>query len=101
MAKKAHLPTVVRLLNREVESPRAHMPERGGWAVTKTAWDMKTVLFVHWAYAGDNMRERGLTKEVRALRDLLKEHGYLVQSREDRNFFFVLPECFEDMADES
>jgi hypothetical protein len=98
-----HVPTVARLVKQlfeGTEHQRANMPEHGGWAVSASAWDMKPVAFVHWAYQGteadgtlSNMVERPLSPEVRKMAEMLQEKGYrLANLREDRNFFHVVPE---------
>jgi hypothetical protein len=95
-----HASSVIRFIKSELGLPQANMPQHGGFAVTKTVWDMEPVLFVHWAYAEDNMRARVLTDEVRQLAETLKKRGYLIHSlREDRNFFFIVPEKLRDLAD--
>lgn len=98
--KTVHVPTIVRLVKKHFEGTghqRANMPLNGGWAVSQTYWNMESVAFVHWAYAGQeadgtpsNMVERGLTDEVRGMAEMLKALGYKVSNlREDQNFFHV------------
>lgn len=99
---EVHIPTIAKLVKQlfeGTEHKRANMPEHGGWAVSQTYWNMRSVAFVHWAYAGtegdgtpSNMVERGLTDEVRKMHEHLKTLGYSVSHlREDSNFFHVLP----------
>jgi hypothetical protein len=102
-AKAVHLPAIRRLV-RELMEPqghkRANMPVHGGWAVSRTAWDMKTVAMVHWAYDGteedgtpSNMVTRPRSEEIRQIGEMLKERGYELRNfREDLNHFFVVPE---------
>jgi hypothetical protein len=98
-AKNPHVSAIVRLINQELRFERANVPVHGGYAVTQSAWDMVPVAFVHWAYAGDNMRERGLSDEVRKIAELLLSRGYaLAELREDRNYFFVVPESLKSIA---
>lgn len=104
MAKKPHLPTISRLVRQlfeGTEHQRADMPLNGGWATSGTLWNMKPVVFVHWAYAGtepdgtpSNMVEgRPLSDEVREIAEMLQERGYKIEGlREDRNFFHVIPD---------
>lgn len=98
--KEVHIPTIAKLVKQlfeGTEHQRANMPLNGGWAVSQTYWNMESVAFVHWAYAGteadgtpSNMVERGLTPEVRKMHEHLKALGYLVSTlREDSNFFHV------------
>jgi len=75
----------------------ANMPLTGGFYVSLVLWDMVPVFLVGWAHAGDNMRERPLTDEVRTMRDTLAGRGYLVQTK--GNLFFVLPEQHASLAD--
>jgi hypothetical protein len=82
----------VRLIKKELGFTQAHMPETGGFAVSGTSWDMVPVLFVHWAYAGDNMRERELTEEVKAMREMFEAQGYPTRGIPTENFFYVLPQ---------
>lgn len=100
--KEVHIPTIAKLVKQlfeGTEHQRANMPEHGGWAVTQTYWNMRSVAFVHWAYAGteadgtpSNMVERRLSPEVRKMHEHLKALGYSVSYlREDSNFFHVLP----------
>lgn len=100
--KEVHIPTIAKLIKQlfeGTEHKRANMPLNGGWAVSQTYWNMRSVAFIHWAYAGaegdgtpSNMVERGLTDEVRKMHEHLKALGYSVSHlREDSNFFSVLP----------
>lgn len=99
---EVHIPTIAKLIGKLFEGTghqRANMPLNGGWAVSQTYWNMQSVAFVHWAYAGmeadgtpSNMVERGLTPVVREMHEYLKALGYSVSHlREDNNFFHVLP----------
>jgi len=100
--KEVHIPTIVRLVKKHFEGAehqRASMPFNGGWAVSQTYWNMRSVAFIHWAYAGlepdgrmSNMVERRLTDEVRGMAEMLKALGYKVSNlREDQNFFHICP----------
>lgn len=97
---EVHISTIAKLVKQlfeGTEHQRANMPLNGGWAVSQTYWNMQSVAFVHWAYAGteadgtpSNMIERGLTPEVRKMHEHLKALGYNVSyPREDSNFFHV------------
>lgn len=75
----------------------ANMPITSGFYVSMVLWEMVPVFLVGWASAGDNMRERPLTEQVRTMRDMLTGQGYKVQTK--GNLFFVLPEEFASLAD--
>lgn len=98
--KEVHVPTITRLVKKHFEGTgheRADMPFHGGYAVSQTYHNMRSVAFIHWAYAGQeadgtpsNMVERPLTDEVRGMAEMLRALGYNICAlREDRNFFHI------------
>jgi hypothetical protein len=103
-AKNVRIPAITRLVRQLMEAEghqRANMPGNGGWAVSPSAWDMKTVAMIHWAYAGtepdgtpSNMvAGRPQSPEIRKIGEMLQEHGYKLWGfREDLNHFFVVPD---------
>lgn len=91
-AKTPHGPTLVRLA-KELGFERTNLPEAGGFIVHKVLWEMVPVFMIGWAYKDRDMDDRSLTSEVRKLAEMFKERGYALDClRDDRNFFFVIPE---------
>lgn len=91
-AKTPHGPTLVRLA-KGLGFEKANMPEAGGFIVREVLWEMVPVFMIGWAYKDRSMDDRSLTPEVRKLAETFEERGYALDClRDDRNFFFVIPE---------